>query len=42
LVDIRRERIVWGQTFDRDRTELFELQDAIAGEAIRVIKASRL
>ena len=42
IVDVRRERVVWGQTFDRDRTELFELQDAIAGEAIRVIKASRL
>lgn len=42
LVDVRRERVVWGQTFDRDRTELFELQDAIAGEAIRVVKASRL
>ena len=42
LVDIRRERIVWGQTFDRDRSELFELQDVIAGEAIRVIKTSRL
>ena len=42
LVDVRRQRVVWGQTFDRDRTELFELQDAIAGEAIRVIKASRL
>jgi DNA-binding winged helix-turn-helix (wHTH) protein/TolB-like protein len=42
LVDIRRERVVWGQTFDRDRSELFELQDAIAGEAVRVIKASRL
>jgi DNA-binding winged helix-turn-helix (wHTH) protein len=42
LVDIRRQRVVWGQTFDRDRSELFELQDAIAGEAIRIIKASRL
>ena len=42
LVDVHRERVMWGQTFDRDRTELFELQDAIAGEAIRVIKASRL
>lgn len=42
LVDIRRERVVWGQTFDRDSSELFELQDVIAGEAIRVIKASRL
>jgi DNA-binding winged helix-turn-helix (wHTH) protein len=42
LVDVRRQRVVWGQTFDRDRSELFELQDAIAGEAIRIIKASRL
>ena len=42
LVDVHRERVVWGQTFDRDRSDLFELQDAIAGEAIRVIKAARL
>ena len=42
LVDVRRERVMWGQTFDRDRSELFELQDAISGEAIRVIRASRL
>jgi len=42
LVDVRLSRVVWGQTFDRERSELFELQDVIAGEAIRVIKASRL
>jgi DNA-binding winged helix-turn-helix (wHTH) protein/TolB-like protein len=42
LVDVRRARVVWGQTFDRTRGELFELQDAIAGEAVRVLKASRL
>lgn len=42
LVDVRRERVIWGQTFDRDRTELFQLQDSISGEAIRVIRASRL
>lgn len=42
LVDVRHERILWGQTFDRDRTELFELQDAIAGETVRVIRSARL
>ena len=42
LVDVRRARVVWGQTFDRSRGELFELQDAIAGEAVRALTSSRL
>lgn len=42
MIDIKRERIVWGQTFDCERSRLFEMQDAIAGEAVRVIRASLL
>lgn len=42
LVDVRRARVVWGQTFDRARDDLFELQDAIAGETVRVLTSSRL
>jgi DNA-binding winged helix-turn-helix (wHTH) protein/TolB-like protein len=42
IVDVNGEKIIWGNTFDYDRSELFELQDAVAGEAMRVIKASNL
>ena len=42
IVDVRDERIVWGRTFDYNRSELFELQDAIAVEAVRVIQTPRL
>jgi DNA-binding winged helix-turn-helix (wHTH) protein/TolB-like protein len=42
VVDVRRERILWGQTFDYESSSAFELQDAIAREAIRVISAPRL
>jgi DNA-binding winged helix-turn-helix (wHTH) protein/TolB-like protein len=42
IVDVNGEKIIWGNTFDYDRSELFELQDAVAVEAMRVIKASNL
>jgi DNA-binding winged helix-turn-helix (wHTH) protein/TolB-like protein len=42
MIDVNKERIVWGQTFDCERSRLFEMQDAIAGEAVRVIRASLL
>ena len=42
IVDVLGKRIVWGRTFDYKRSEFFELQDAIASEAVRVIQTSRL
>jgi DNA-binding winged helix-turn-helix (wHTH) protein/TolB-like protein len=42
MIDVRNRRIVWGQTFDYDRSRVFEMQDAIAGEAVRVIRGSLL
>lgn len=42
IVDVEGERLLWGQTFDCNRSELFELQDAIAVEAVRVLKTARL
>lgn len=42
IVDVREERIIWGRTFDYDRSSVFELQDAIAGEAMQAIKTSTL
>jgi len=41
MVDINRERLVWANTFDQNRAEYFELQDAIAKEALRAIAAPR-
>ena len=38
MVDVADGRIVWGKTFDEDATNVFELQDAIAGEVARVLK----
>ncbi|MEO5858478.1 MAG: winged helix-turn-helix domain-containing protein [Pyrinomonadaceae bacterium] len=42
MVDVNRERVVWANTFDRDSAEYFELQDAIAKEALRAITTPRL
>ncbi|MEQ1765295.1 MAG: winged helix-turn-helix domain-containing protein [Pyrinomonadaceae bacterium] len=41
IVDVNRERVVWAKTFDQNRAEYFELQDAIAKEALRVIAPPR-
>ena len=38
MIDVRNRRIVWGQTFDYDRSRLFEMQDAIAAEVVRVVR----
>ena len=42
MVDVRSRRVVWGQTFDCGRSEFFQIQDAIAGEAVRVIRSAVL
>jgi len=41
MVDVKRERLVWANTFDQNRSEYFELQDAIAREALRAIGTPR-
>ena len=41
MVDVNRERLVWANTFDQNRAEYFELQDAIAKEALRAIATPR-
>ena len=41
MVDVKRERLVWANTFDQNRSEYFELQDAIAKEALRAIGTPR-
>lgn len=38
IVDVTSERIVWGKTFDDDSTNVFELQDSIAGEIARALQ----
>ena len=38
MVDVLSERIVWGKTFDEDSSNIFELQDSIAGEISRVLQ----
>ena len=42
MIDVRNRRIVWGRTFDYDRSRVFEMQDAIAGEAVRIIRGATL
>ena len=42
MVHVRSQRVVWGQTFDCGRSEFFQMQDAIAGEAVRAIRSSVL
>ena len=37
MVDVSNGRIVWGKTFDEDASNVFALQDAIAGEVARVL-----
>jgi TolB-like protein len=41
IVDVNHEKLVWANTFDQNRSEYFELQDAIAKEALRAIVAPR-
>jgi serine/threonine-protein kinase len=41
IVDVSSERIVWGRTFDESYSNIFELQDSIAGEVIRVLQRNR-
>ena len=37
MVDVKRERVVWGQTFDYSGPNRFEVQDAIAGEVLKIL-----
>jgi DNA-binding winged helix-turn-helix (wHTH) protein/TolB-like protein len=41
MVDVAGERIVWGKTFDENLSNVFDLQDAIAGEVILVLQNPR-
>ena len=41
MVDVNSERIVWGKTFDQNSSNVFELQDSIAGEVIRILRRQR-
>jgi DNA-binding winged helix-turn-helix (wHTH) protein/TolB-like protein len=38
IVDVTSERIVWGKTFDDNSSNVFELQDSIAGEIARALQ----
>ena len=38
MIDVRRERIIWGRTFDRDGLHSFELQDIIADQVVAAIR----
>lgn len=38
MVDVAGGRIVWGKTFDDTSSNIFALQDSIAGEVARVLK----
>ena len=40
MVDIAGERVVWGGTFDETSSNIFELQDSIASEVVRVLRGS--
>ena len=40
MVDIAGERVVWGGTFDETSPNIFELQDSIASEVVRVLRSS--
>ena len=40
MVDIAGERVVWGGTFDETSPNIFELQDSIATEVVRVLRSS--
>lgn len=37
MLDVSEGRIVWGKTFDDSASNIFELQDAIAGEVARAL-----
>lgn len=37
MVDVKRERVVWGQTFDYNEPDRFRVQDAIADEVLKVL-----
>jgi serine/threonine-protein kinase len=38
MIDVKKERVVWGRTFDRNGLHSFDLQDAIANEVVNAIK----
>jgi DNA-binding winged helix-turn-helix (wHTH) protein/TolB-like protein len=40
MVDVSDGRIVWGKTFDANSTNVFALQDTIAGEVARALNVS--
>lgn len=42
MVDVRRERVVWGRTFDYSDPDRFEVQDAIAEEVLKMLERSPL
>jgi DNA-binding winged helix-turn-helix (wHTH) protein/TolB-like protein len=42
MVDVSNERIVWGNTFDNDETDAFELQDSIASAVLSALRRPRL
>jgi DNA-binding winged helix-turn-helix (wHTH) protein/TolB-like protein len=42
IVDVSNERVVWGKTFDQDTSNVFGLQDSIAGEVIQALQRPRL
>ena len=42
MVDVTDERVVWGNTFDNDRSNAFELQDSIANAVLSALKRPKL
>lgn len=42
MVDVTRERIVWGATFDENVSNAFELQDSIADAVLTALRAPKL
>ena len=42
IVDVTKERVVWGNTFDNDRSNTFELQDSIADAVLSALKRPKL
>jgi DNA-binding winged helix-turn-helix (wHTH) protein/TolB-like protein len=42
MVDVKNERIVWGNTFDNNLSNAFELQDSIATAVLSALKRPRL
>jgi serine/threonine-protein kinase len=42
MVDVTNERIMWGNTFDQNETNTFELQDSIAAAVLSALRRPKL